>query len=431
VTAEIALLNKEAVAIAADSAVTIRTPGGLKVLPSANKIFALSKFHPVGVMIYGNSQLMEVPWELLIKSYRTHIGRKSFRRLEDYAHDFVRYLSESRTFFPSDAQEVAVRNIATSVFMGVAQALASQVEAYIKTAGEIDEDGGRSLAEQVINNFHGVLEQSEMGVGLDEVFYTEILDRYQDVISERRDQMVGLLPLDDELKEQLLEIAAYAICRAKPVPGESESGVVIVGYGDEDVYPSLRSFKLRFVVADRLVFASDSERDHDVAVEGAGVVPFAQSEMVQTFMEGVDPEYQALLEGELSGVLNRIAEMAVEQSGLQDEEKEQQRVTFLALNKQLVQDFHDKLKSHRTDQFVDPILEVTEMLPKDELAATAESLVNLTVYRRKMSMGTETVGGPVDVAVISKGDGFIWIKRKHYFKQEFNPQFFANYYRED
>ena len=36
---------------------------------------------------------------------------------------------------------------------------------------------------------------------------------------------------------------------------------------------------------------------------------------------------------------------------------------------------------------------------------------------------------PIDVAVISKGDGFIWIKRKHYFNPALNHQFFANYYR--
>jgi hypothetical protein len=36
----------------------------------------------------------------------------------------------------------------------------------------------------------------------------------------------------------------------------------------------------------------------------------------------------------------------------------------------------------------------------------------------------------VDVAVISKSDGFVWIKRKHYFKKELNPQFDINYMRE-
>jgi hypothetical protein len=46
-----------------------------------------------------------------------------------------------------------------------------------------------------------------------------------------------------------------------------------------------------------------------------------------------------------------------------------------------------------------------------------------------MSTETETVGGPVDVAVISKGDGFVWIKRKHYFRPELNPGFFSNYFK--
>ena len=43
-------------------------------------------------------------------------------------------------------------------------------------------------------------------------------------------------------------------------------------------------------------------------------------------------------------------------------------------------------------------------------------------------MEEETVAGPIDVAVISKGDGFVWIKRKHYFQRELNQQFFDNYY---
>jgi hypothetical protein len=29
-----------------------------------------------------------------------------------------------------------------------------------------------------------------------------------------------------------------------------------------------------------------------------------------------------------------------------------------------------------------------------------------------VSLDAETVGGPIDVAVISKCDGFVWVKRK-------------------
>jgi hypothetical protein len=59
----------------------------------------------------------------------------------------------------------------------------------------------------------------------------------------------------------------------------------------------------------------------------------------------------------------------------------------------------------------------------------AESLVNLTSFKRRVTLDAETVSGPIDVALISKGDGFIWMKRKHYFDGEKNPHFLRNYYR--
>lgn len=46
------------------------------------------------------------------------------------------------------------------------------------------------------------------------------------------------------------------------------------------------------------------------------------------------------------------------------------------------------------------------------------------LYFGRVSRVRETVGGPTDVAVISKKDGFIWIKRKHYFDPTYNYHFF-------
>lgn len=56
--------------------------------------------------------------------------------------------------------------------------------------------------------------------------------------------------------------------------------------------------------------------------------------------------------------------------------------------------------------------------------------MSLTSFKRRVTQDPETVGGPIDVAVISKGDGFVWINRKHYFNPALNHQFFANYFRE-
>jgi hypothetical protein len=54
----------------------------------------------------------------------------------------------------------------------------------------------------------------------------------------------------------------------------------------------------------------------------------------------------------------------------------------------------------------------------------AESLMSISSFKRRVTKDKEKVGGPIDVAVITKGDGFIWIKRKHYFSKELNPYFF-------
>jgi len=58
------------------------------------------------------------------------------------------------------------------------------------------------------------------------------------------------------------------------------------------------------------------------------------------------------------------------------------------------------------------------LMPKVELIELAEALVSITAIERKATSDEGTVGGPVDVAFISKHEGFVWIKRKHYFKPD-------------
>ena len=78
-------------------------------------------------------------------------------------------------------------------------------------------------------------------------------------------------------------------------------------------------------------------------------------------------------------------------------------------------------------EYWQPVLSITASLPKDELAAMAEALVNLTKFRRRVTTARETVGGPIDVALITRGDGFVWVKRKHYFDPSLNPRVIARY----
>ena len=82
------------------------------------------------------------------------------------------------------------------------------------------------------------------------------------------------------------------------------------------------------------------------------------------------------------------------------------------------------------DVFVSPIIDSVTSLPIDELALFTESMINITSVRRRVAIDGNigTVGGPIDVAIVTRGDGLIWLKRKHYFEAKKNPQFMYSRY---
>src|SRR5688500_18027439 len=74
-----------------------------------------------------------------------------------------------------------------------------------------------------------------------------------------------------------------------------------------------------------------------------------------------------------------------------------------------------ELIGYRDVKITKPLIDMLAHIGKEDMAELAEALVSITSLKRKFTASEESVGGPVDVAVITKGDGFIWMKRKHYF----------------
>ena len=72
-TAEILIMNRNAIAMAADSVVTV---GNQKTYTGANKLFMLSNNPPMGIMIWNNADFMGIPLESLIKEFRLENGNK-------------------------------------------------------------------------------------------------------------------------------------------------------------------------------------------------------------------------------------------------------------------------------------------------------------------------------------------------------------------
>lgn len=430
-TAEIAIMNKEAIALAADSAVTMGGGESEKIFTSANKLFALSKYQPVGIMVYGSAIFMGVPWETIIKVYRNNLVKKKFNALKEYTNNFIQFLDNGNPLFPDSVQDEYVKSSIYSYFNFVRRQITEKVYATIDEESQINDESILHIVSQLIKGQYEEWEKTDNVPSIPKSFNRNILKKYEEVIDEAIREVFEELPIAKRDLNRLKKIAVSLFSKfPENIEKEDLSGVVIAGFGEKDTFPSLESFDIEGIVNNKLKYEERHTGKIDFEV-GASIIPFAQREMVSTFMEGVDPFYLLAEEGYLSKIFNDYAEMVVDSiTRYTDKEKGQLKEKLNTIGKEILDDYNKRLEEHRKVKYVNPILDVVSMLPKDELAAMAESLVNLTSFKRRVTKERETVGGPIDVAVISKGDGFIWIKRKHYFKAELNPQFLANYYKE-
>ena len=202
------------------------------------------------------------------------------------------------------------------------------------------------------------------------------------------------------------------------------SGVVIAGYGDEEIFPSAFSYHVTGRLGDFLKSTLAGQNIVSHQMQGA-IMPFAQREMVDMFMSGVEPSIGHGIGIGLERIFSSIPDRLTSKHGLVLSSAQADAIK--ADLHSLLEEFGTELVKATREKFTQPVLDGVASLPIDELASMAESLVSLTSFKRKVTMVPESVGGPVDVAVISKGDGFIWIKRKHYFKPELNHQYFKGY----
>ncbi|MBI4829827.1 MAG: hypothetical protein HY804_13685 [Nitrospinae bacterium] len=62
-------------------------------------------------------------------------------------------------------------------------------------------------------------------------------------------------------------------------------------------------------------------------------------------------------------------------------------------------------------------------MPVQDAIDLARFLVDVTINYLRFSPGAPTVAGPIEIAAITKHEGFKWIQRKHYYDPALNPRY--------
>lgn len=431
-TAEIVVLNPEGIAMAADSAVTSTLGDIDKISSSANKLFSLSYHHPVGIMVYGNSSFMGVPWETIIKLYRsTSVPQAGLPTLNEYAKHFISFLRYENVKFHPNAESNYVKSFVFDTFGDIRKFIVNKLESESREGKDIDNNDLLRITHSSIDKayaFYHKLNSEYIPIEQSKILVRRYNKGIQDSIKRNFDGF----PLSKNYRSKLKELLIEAF--SKSIPDNLYSGVVLAGFRQEEVLPMVRALKIegivRFQEKDTELELLKYVDDDDMSSSGntkAAVYPYAQQEMVCRFMEGVDPDYKEAEMQFLAALSKDYAAKVVSQlDRYNSTEKKKIFQSLSKYGKSMTKEFFKEMQDCIDNYFTIPTVEAVSRLTKSELASMAEALVYITSLKRKVSSDSETVAEPIDVALISKGDGFVWIKRKHYFDPKLNPVYFMN-----
>lgn len=396
-TVEIGILNSNCVVLAADSAVTI---GNIKVYNSSNKIFQLSKYEPVGIMTYNNASIMNVPVEEIVKMYRSKLGKRSFDTLKEYCDDFINFIDENISCNDEINQKEYLKICLNNIN--------NEYNKITENKTDIDKLKEISLIYSTSPKTMKVYE------------YEDIKSKYeQDIIDYCKDVF------DCEKQEVKDEIIHCVVNYLNSTLFYSYAGIAISGYGCNDLFPKMYHFFVEGILANRLKYDYCNDEVLINYQNPAVIKYFAQYDDIYTVVNGINPKFKENITDNINNAFNSFPDIINSEFKKYNEELSD---TQMFMVNKICSDFNiafcDNIENYRENKIARSMMDAVSLMSKEDLAELAEALLKIATIKRKASFDLETVGGPVDVAVITKGDGFIWINRKFYFDKSLNYNFF-------
>jgi len=315
-TAEVGVLNRNGVALAADSAVTVG-PETSKIYTSADKLFQLSEVTPVGIMVYDSASLLNVPWETIIKIFRSQSREDSFPHLTDYAEKFINFLKNERRMFTMDVQLDFVKKTVESFLSFVRERILDHVNTVLQEKGPLKEEEISKIISEFLRRDLISTKKIPQFEKLPSNFRQKLRKLYQTEFKKIKKRVFEELPLTTAAARCVYELLVELFARRRLEEGGFHSGVVIAGFGEEEHYPTLVEIAVDGVAGGYPLFVKEGTIEIGRGTI-ACVAPFAQKEMVLTFLHGIDPDIENVIRGSTELLFRRVIDVIIDKVKAKD-----------------------------------------------------------------------------------------------------------------
>src|SRR5690625_5206558 len=151
-----------------------------------------------------------------------------------------------------------------------------------------------------------------------DIDYSSFKTKFNDVIQEIKEEVI-VYEIPQDLDETLCKLAFEAIKMDYFSIGSR--GNVIAGYGESNIFPHLLTYRLEGDVLGQLKYKKITEKRISYATDDDGstaaIMPFAQREMVDSFMGGIEPNMEDTIFEIVDQVLKRYYEQVEKNLGIE------------------------------------------------------------------------------------------------------------------
>ena len=418
-TSVVGILNKQGVAIAADSAVTRgRLKDGRrqqKITKNGNKMIRLCEAVPIAVMVTGSADFLRNPWEVIIRRYRQQRGGIAHSTVEDASYDFFTFIQSDPVFWDNNHERGFVRWLGKMIHDRIVEDLGEIAERKI--------DGSFCRPATFVKSFlrsAASLRKEWLRGGVCPHFKDYSLEEFRSALERHFCSLIpGYYPEDVlEKIEQSIEETVWTALRSKceNIPGAT---LIFTGYGKDQDYPSLVSAEVREGFDRRVNYHIRPEDIVRISeAKPVAICPFAQDDIIRSVLRGVHIDWS----GEAGGVFRSMVSPFFSIIFHPSEDEDDPGFEFRGMLSEVKTADLDRQFFKNGMRLLDKNQREWEKALKDKdlesLASLADCLIDLTGIQRVLTFSQEGVGGPVDVAVISKNAGFTWLRRKNWYHKD-------------
>ena len=401
----VCIINRNGIALAADSAGTYT--GNKMFYNSMNKVFSLSRKYVYGAITYGATTIYNVSIDQVLKEFRTYLdSREHISDFFEILPLFEVFINQNSSYYKFDLAEANHCN-------GLIKDLVVDWGNKIKTvATEVDAENKIS---EILNQLETVMRGSLKIDNYDVSAY--IKTTYNDYFNMLIGMIVPELNNFPTQKECFWDYICNYFNLSLTNETNNYMGLFFAGYGHCDAFPKFTHIELYRVVGGKIKYRL--VENYEESSNHAQIVPLAQPDVILTFCKGISNRFINYIPQKVESIINSKIDALPDTFTI--DQKNALKTSLSSSKAEIASAINTTIQNDN----VKPILDSVQLIPLPEMGFLAESLVNITSLKRTFAIdgNQQTVGGPTDVAVMSKGDGFVWIKRKHYFDKQMNPDY--------